>query len=236
MKVVTNTKFIKQNAKIGQYTSIGALAILVAGLFIFFKMPGKLAYSLGALLFGFFMLQLGTYYDNRWGRSPRPDEYIDKSLKGMGREYTIYHYVTAAAHLLVGPAGVWVLMPYFQSGVIVYEKKRWKIKGGGFIQSFLRLFKQENMGRPEIDTKAEMEATKRYLTKILPEGSEIPPINALLLFTSPKVELKIEEAPLPAIIPQDLKIFLLEKSKEKPIGALLLGRLLKALPKSEGEE
>ena len=236
MKVVTNTKFIKQNAKIGQYTSIGALAILVAGLFIFFKMPGKLAYSLGALLFGFFMLQVGTYYDNRWGRSPRPDEYIDKSLKGMGREYTVYHYVTAASHLLVGPADVWTLMPYYQSGIITYEKKRWKSKGGGFLQSYLRLFGQENMGRPEIDTKAEMEATKRYLTKILPEGSEVPPIKALLLFTSPKVELKVEDAPLPAIIPQDLKDFLREKSKEKPIGDLLLDTLLQSLPKSEGEE
>ncbi len=236
MIVVTNTRFIKQNAKIGQYASIGALAILVAGLFIFFKMPGKLVYSLGALLFGFFMLQVGTYYDNRWGRSPRPDELIDKSLKGLGREYTVYHYVTAAAHLLVGPAGVWTLMPYFQSGIITYEKKRWKLKGGGFIQSFLRFFRQENLGRPEIETKAEIEATKRYLTKILPESSEVPPINALLLFTSPKVELKVEGAPLLAIASQNLKIFLLEKSKGKPIGALLLDRLLKALPKSEGEE
>ncbi len=236
MKVVTNTKLIKRNAKIGQYTSIGALVILGIGLYISFKLPDKFAYSLGALLLGFFMSQIGMYYGNRWGRSPRPDEAIDKSLKGLGREYTIYHYVTAASHLLVGPAGVWTLMPYYQSGEIVYAKKRWKARGGGFMQSYLRLFGQENMGRPEIESETEIEATRRYLAKILPDGSVVPPIKALLLFTSPKVELKVEDAPLPAITPKDLKDFLREKSKDEPIGELMLDTLLRALPKPEREE
>ena len=236
MKVVTNTKLIKRNAKIGQYTSIGALVILGIGLYISFKMPDKFAYSLGALLLGFFMSQIGMYYGNRWGRSPRPDELIDKGLKGLGREYTIYHYVTAAPHLLVGPAGVWTLMPYYQSGIIVYEKKRWKSRGGGFLQSYLRLFGQENLGRPEIESETGIESIKRYLTRILPEGSEVPPIKSLLLFTSPKVELKVEDPPLPTITPKDLKDFMREKSKEEPIGALMLDTLLRTLPKPDREE
>jgi hypothetical protein len=236
MKVVTNTKLIKRNARIGQVTSIGALVILGIGLFISFKMPDKFAYSLGALLLGFFMSQIGMYYGNRWGRSPRPDELIDKGLKGLGREYTIYHYVTAAPHLLVGPAGIWTLMPYYQSGTIVYEKKRWKSKGGGFIQSYLRLFGQENMGRPEIESETGIESIKRYLARILPEGSEVPTIRSLLMFTSPKVELKVEDAPLPTITPKDLKDFMREKSKEEPIGDLMLDTLFRVLPKPEREE
>ncbi len=236
MKVVTNSKLIKRNAKIGQYTSIGALVILGIGLYISFKMPDKFVYSLLALLLGFLMSQIGMYYGNRWGRSPRPDELIDKALKGLGREYTVYHYVTAASHLLAGPAGIWTLMPYYQSGKIVYEKKRWKSKGGGFLQSYLRLFGQENMGHPEIESETEIEATKRYLSKILPEGSEVPPIKALLLFTSPKAELNVEGAPLPAITPKDLKDFMRERSKDDPIRELMLDTILKALPKPEREE
>ena len=236
MKVVTNIKLIKRNSKIGQFTSIGALVILGAGLYISFTRSDLFAYSLGALLLGFFMSQIGMYYGNRWGRSPRPDEVIDKSLKGLGREYTIYHYVTPASHLLVGPAGVWTLMPYYQSGVITYAKNRWKSRGGGFMQSYLRLFGQENMGRPELESGAEIDATKRYLTKILPDGTEIPPIKALLLFTSQKVELKIEDAPIPAITPKDLKDFLRTRSKDQPIGELTLDTLLRALPKPDREE
>lgn len=235
MKVVTNTKLIKRNAKIGQYTSIGALVILGVGLYISFKMPDKFAYSLGALLLGFFMSQIGMYYGNRWGRSPRPDELIDKGLKGLGREYTVYHYVTAVSHLVVGPAGVWALMPYHQSGTIVYEKKRWKSRGGGFLQSYLRLFGQENIGRPDVESETGIEATERYLARILPEGSEVPPVKTLLLFTSPKVELKVEDAPLPTITPKDLKDFLREISKEKPISELVLDMLLQALPKPDRE-
>jgi hypothetical protein len=236
MKIVTNTKLIKRNAKIGQFSSIGALIVLGIGLYISFTQPNLYIYSLGALLLGFLMSQIGMYYGNRWGRSPRPDEMIDKGLKGLGREYTIYHYVAAAAHLLVGPAGVWVLLPYYQSGVIVYEKKRWKSKGGGFLQSYLRLFGQENMGRPEIESDSEIESAKRYLTRLLPEGSEIPPIKSLLLFTSLKVELKVEGAPLPAITPKELKDFMRDKSKEEPIGELVLDSLMRVLPKPEKEE
>jgi hypothetical protein len=199
-------------------------------------MPDKFAYSLVALLLGFFMSQVGMYYGNRWGRSPRPDEMIDKSLKGLGREYTVYHYKTAAAHLLVGPAGIWTLMPYYQSGKIIYEKKRWKSKGGGFLQSYLRLFGQENMGRPEIESETEIEATRRFLAKILPEGSEIPPIQALLLFTSPKVDLQVVDAPLPALTPKDLKDFMREKSKENLIEDLKLAKLQDVLPKPDQEQ
>jgi hypothetical protein len=235
MKVVTNITKIKRNAKIGQYTSIGALVILGIGLYISFKMPEKFAYSLAALLFGFLLSQIGMYYGNRWGRSPRPDELIDRSLKGLGREYTIYHYVTSASHLLVGPAGIWTLMPYQQSGVIVYEKKRWKSRGGGFIQSYLRLFGQENIGRPEIEAETGIEATKRYLSKIMPQGSEVPSIKALLLFTSPKVELKTENAPLPSITPKELKDFMRERSKDVPVSELMLNTLLQVLPKPERE-
>jgi hypothetical protein len=236
MKIVTNTKLIKRNAKIGQFSSIGALVILGIGLYISFTQQSLYIYSLGALLLGFLLSQVGMYYGNRWGRSPRPDELIDKGLKGLGREFTVYHYVTAAAHLLVGPAGVWTILPYYQSGVVVYEKKRWKSKGGGFLQSYLRLFGQENMGRPEIESDTEIESTKRYLTRLLPEGSEIPAIKSLLLFTSPRVELKVEGAPLPAITPKDLKDFMREKSKEEPIGELVLDKLLSVLPKPEREE
>lgn len=236
MKTVTNSKLIRRNAKVGQYASIGALVILGVGLYITFKMPDKFAYSLAALLIGFFMSQFGIYFTNRWGRSPRPDEIIDKSLKGLGREYTMYHFVTPVSHLLIGPAGVWAIMPYYQSGAIIYERKRWRIKGGGFAQRYLRLFGQENIGRPEPGIETEIELAKRYLKRILPEGTEIPQVRAALLFAHPKVELKVDDAPLPAMLPKDLKDFLREKSKERLIGELMLDTIRKALPTPDKEE
>ena len=236
MKVVTNNKLIKRNAKIGQYTSIGALVVLGIGLYISFKMPDKFAYSLGALLLGFFMSQIGMYYGNRWGRSPRPDEVIDKSLKGLGRDYTVYHYVTPSAHLLVGPAGIWTLVPLYQSGKITYEKNRWRSKGGGFIQGYLRLFGQENIGRPEVESKVEIDSASHYLTRVLPEGTKFPEVRAVLVFTNPKVELMVEGAPTPAIIADQVKDFMREKGKTNPVSDEMLSLIRNTLPQSEKEE
>ncbi len=236
MKTVTNENLIKRNAKIGQYTSMASLVVLGLGLYLTFKMPDKFAYSLAALLIGFFMSQVGINFTNRWGRNPRPDDIIDKSLKGLGREFTIYHYVTPVSHLLIGPAGIWTIIPYFQSGAVVYEKNRWRVKGGGFLQGYMRLFGQENLGRPDLESIAEINSAKRYLKRVLPEGSDIPKIKAALLFANPKVELKIEDAPIPAMQPKDLKDFLREKSKEKAISELTLSSIRAVLPQAEKEE
>jgi hypothetical protein len=236
MKIVTNDRLIKRNAKIGQYTSLGALVVLGIGLYITFKYPTYFAYSLAALLIGFFMSQIGIHFTNRWGRNPHPDEIIDKSLKGLGREFSIYHYVTPVSHLLVGPAGVWTITPYFQNGTVAYEKNRWRAKGGGFLQSYMRLFGQENLGRPDLESEAEIDSAKRYLKRVLPEGTEIPQVRAALLFANPKVELHVEDAPIPAMTPKNLKDFLREKIKEKSISELLLSSIRAALPQAEKEE
>jgi hypothetical protein len=236
MKIVSNIKMINRNAKIGRYASTGALVILGLGLYISFRYPDRFAYSLGALLLGFFLSQVGMYFSNKWGRSPRPDEVIDKSLKGLGRDYTIYHFVTPVSHLLVGPAGIWTIMPHYQSGMIVYDKKRWRVKGGGFVQSYLRIFGQENIGRPDLESEAEIDSAKRYLQRVLPDGTEVPQVRSALLFAHPKMELQVNDAPLPALTPKDLKDFLREKSREKPIDDLTLDQVRKALPQPEREE
>lgn len=237
MKVVTNEKLISRNSKIGKYTTIGALVILGVGLYISFQQPDLFAYSLVCLLVGFFLSQFGTYYTSRWGRNPRPDEIITKSMKGLGREYTIYHYATPASHLLVSPAGLWILLPYYVAGTVTYEKKRWRIKGGGFARSYLRAFGQESIGRPDLDSAGEIESVNRHLKKILPEGTQLPEIHTVLLFIDPKVELKLDEsAPLPAMTPKDLKEFLKARAKETPISELTLDMIRKALPQPEKEE
>lgn len=236
MKIVTNTKLINRNSKIGQYTSIGALVILGVGLYVSFAMPDKFVYSFGALLLGFFLSQVGMYFGNRWGRSPRPDQVIDKSLKGLGRDYTVYHYVTPCSHLLVGPGGVWALIPFFQSGTITYEKKRWRAKGGGFVQGYLRIFGQENIGRPDVEAKVEIDSAVHHLTRVLPEGTKLPEVQALLIFANPKVELKLEDAPLPALVPDQIKDFMRDKSKNTPLPELTLNAIRQALPQPDREE
>lgn len=229
MKIIKNEKIIKRNGKIGQWTSLAALIVLGGGMYISFTRTDLFVYSIAALLVGFTLTQVGMYMGNRYGRSPRPDEKLDAGLKGLQNEFSIYHYTAPASHLLVGPAGVWVLVPYHQRGKVTFRKNRWKMSGGGFLQSYMRIFGQESLGRPDIELDSEVSAVKKYLAKQMDE-SEIPEIQGMMVFTSDEVEIEAEDAPVPAMKLKEIKEFFRKKAKEKPIGQMQLAAVKAALP------
>ncbi|MEP7135442.1 MAG: hypothetical protein ABI904_10970 [Chloroflexota bacterium] len=232
MKIIKNEKLIKRNSIIGQWTSIGALIVLGGGMYMSFSNPSNpnmVTYSLIALVGGFILTQIGMYLGNRWGRSPRPDEKIDAGLKGLPGGYALYHFVTPASHLLVGPAGVWALIPYRQRGVVTYTKNRWRVGNGGFLQAYMSIFGQEGIGRPDLEAETEINAIHKLLAKKMTEG-EIPDVNAALIFMHDEVDLQVEDAPLPAMKIKQLKDFMRQKAKEKSLGQVTLAAIKSALP------
>jgi hypothetical protein len=230
MKIIKNEKLIKRNSQIGQYTSIAALVVLGVGMYISFTQPALFAWSMTSLVVGFAMTQVGMFFSNRWGRNPRPDEQLDAGLKGLPNDDMIYHYVTPASHLYVGSAGVWVLLPLHQRGRVIYQKNRWKLSGGGFMQGYLSIFGQEGLGRPELEITGEMNSIKRYFAKKFENENDIPEINGALIFTNDLVEIEENDAPTPALKLKQLKDFMRQKSKEKPIGSLMLDNIKSVLP------
>jgi hypothetical protein len=214
MKIISNEKLIKRNKVIGQVTTISSLVILAIGLYLSFQnTTSYITYSFLALILGFILSQIGVYMGNRWGRRPRPDEVIDASLKGLDDRYSLYHYVTPVPHLLLGPAGIWIILPYVQGGTISFKKDRWHQKGGN---AFLKFFAQEGIGRPDLEVLANTTDLQRFFEKKQP-GSEIPPIQSILVFTNKNVVLNIENAPIPTITVEKLKDFIRRVTKEKPV-------------------
>jgi hypothetical protein len=224
MKIIKNEAFIKRNAKIGSWTSLGALAILGGGMYLSFTNPQLYIYSLVALLIGFTLTQIGMYMGNKFGRSPRPDEKLDAGLKGLQNDFTLYHYTSPASHLLVGPAGLWVVMPYHQRGAVEFRKNRWRMRGGGFLQGYMRIFGQEGLGRPDIEIENEIKSLKKHLSKHM-EESQIPEISALMVFTNDAVEIDGEGSPIPMLKLKQLKDFIRQRAKEKKLGAETLNQL-----------
>jgi hypothetical protein len=216
MKVITNEKLVKRNARIGQVATVSGLVVLVGGMVISFRNPNFASISWLALLLGFALSQVGLYFGNRWGRHPRPDELLDQGLKGLSEQYSIYHYVTPAAHLLVGPSGLWVIMPFHQAGKIVFEKNRYKQKGGGFMQRYLRIFGQEGLGRPDLEASAEVAAIDKFIKKNISDG-EIKEPNVALVFVNEKAELEVKDAPLLTLPLKELKNTIRKSAKEKPL-------------------
>jgi hypothetical protein len=229
MKIIKNEKLIKRNSTIGNWTSLAALGVLGVGMYISFTRTELMVYALVALLAGFTLTQIGMYMGNRYGRSPRPDEKLDAGLKGLPGDYTIYHYTAPASHLLVGPAGVWILMPYHQRGQVTFKKKRWQMSGGGFLQSYMRIFGQESLGRPDIEIDNEISRLRKHLAKQM-EEAEIPEIKPLIVFTNDEVDIQTDDAPVPTMRLKQIKDYIRQKAKEKPIGQLQLAAVKAALP------
>jgi hypothetical protein len=210
MIIIRNERLIKINTQIGRYAGIIAILILAGGMYISFKYQEQIIYSLVALLVGIILSQVGILYANRFGREPRLDQQIDNSLKGLDDNFTLYHYRTPVSHLLVGPAGVWIIFPYHQKGTISYDEKkgRWKRKGGNF---YLNLFGQENIGNPTREIQSEVKRLEKDLSKI-PEF-EIPEIKSALIFTHPEVVIEADNAPSPTLHSGQFKKLIRKEAK-----------------------
>lgn len=225
MRIFTNTKKIERNRKIGLYASFGSLAILVVGLILSFQ-PNMITIAYGALLIGLILSQVGIYYGNRWGRSPRIDERITNGLKGLDDRYTLYHYITPVPHLLTGPAGVWVLVPQYQAGSITYENNKFRQTG---VNVFTRFFGQEGLGRPEV----EAQGMKQDLEKFIDQSTQTngkPGVQPVIVFVSPKASVQVSESPTPAMHVEKLKDFVRRKAKEQPVSMETIEALEEILP------
>ncbi len=243
MNILTNEKTILRNAKIGKYTSLAAFGLVAIGAYFLIPLLPYLNNPAVALtkeqeiqywwftgcMFGFLaVFQIGIYFMNRFGRRPRPDELINASLKGLTKDYNLYHYLTPVNHLLVGPAGVWIIEPYYQRGTISYEGGRWQQKGGGLLLAYMKIFMQEGLGRPDLEIKADVDSLTKALSKAL--GADIPAVNVALVFTDPRAELAAENAPSPTIKVKELKETLRRYAKEHPFPAEQIKGITDLLP------
>ncbi len=237
MNVLSNEKTIRRNGKIGNYTSLAALACM--GLSVYFSTqagdklftPQAQNFSLltaGSLFLGFILFQVGNYFMNRFGRKPRPDQALEAALKGLTKDYTLYNYLTPVSHLLVGPAGVWIIEAYYQRGNINYKNGRWQQKGGGFMLQYMKLFGQEGLGRPDLEIKANLENINNLFKKEL--GEEAPAVNVALVFTDERAVINAEDAPYPTVKPKDLKEHLRKSAKAKLFSPAQIKRVTEILP------
>ena len=229
MNIIRNEKLIKRNQRIAQIATFGSLIIFAATFIISYRYPDQMFLWLSALTVGFLISQIGIFFTNRFGPKTRADLKLDLALKGLDKKYSLYHYSTPVRHLLLGPAGVWILLPYFQGGTITYSKGRYRQKGGNF---YMKIFAQESLGRPELEMNSEVDVLEKYFKKNAPDF-ELPPINTLLVFTNPKTEVAISEedsAPAPALPATKLKDFFRKTAKSDSLSMEKVKQIQDYLP------
>lgn len=232
MKIISNPKKIKRYYKIGLYTSLASLVFLFIAVGL--TITGRVDltnYSFLAMAFGLILSQIGVFFANRWGKSPRVDERITQGLKGLDDRFTLYHYVAPVPHLLTGPSGLWLLVPQYQPGVITYENKRYRQQG---VRLFGRLIGQEGLGRPEMEAESYKEDLLKFLKKSLPEES-LPQIYQVIVFTNAKASVQAQDAPIPTLHVDKLKDYIRRMTKELPANLNAVRQVEDLLPDEDIE-
>lgn len=215
MKISSNIKLIQRNKKISQIILFASLGFLIIGLIWSFTSTdaSQTTLSYAILMPAYILVQISIYMANRWGRSPRPDEIIEQSLKGLNNQFTLYNYTTGVSHLLVGPSGVIIIKPYHHTGEITYnpEKERFEQKGGpNFIA---KLFAQESLPNIARETRLLIHDFQKYVSN---NNLEIPYEPEIInVFYSEKADVHTRQAPNITTHADKLKDAVRSQAKQK---------------------
>jgi hypothetical protein len=159
MRIFTNEILYRRNTRLAFVANLAGMFFLLASVYVLFS-ESQLGLYLLFLLAGIVCMQTGAYF-GRWNR--RPDLAFSKALRSIDDNYTLYHYTTPVSHMLLGPSGIWILLPRHTRGKISYNqsRRRWTLRTRGF----LARFGQESIGRPIVEASMEAEALDRFLQK-----------------------------------------------------------------------
>jgi hypothetical protein len=189
MKIAVNEKFLQRRATIARWSTLVGLGVLFVGLILSFNQQ-YYYWSLPALIVGFILANISGFNSNRYVKEPRPDQSLAKALKGFDNTYYLFSYTAPIPHVLLTPSQVYALLVKPQDGVIRQSGKRWR-RDFNLRRLFL-FFGEEGVGNPPREAIATAERLKSALDKAFDEES--PPVEPLVVFTHPNVQLQLEES------------------------------------------
>ncbi len=227
MRVYVNEKKVSFRRRVANIASVVGLGVLIGGMAITLQVrPDNPRYglwvsvALGALLVGFVAAQIGNYNLRHFARHPRPDEQVDKALKGLDDKYAIYHWLLPADHVLLGPGGLFVIVVRDTKDPVIAHGTKWR-------QPFkftrvLGLFGQEGLGDPVGEALDQTERLRRWLQKTDPDF--VVDITPLVFFTN-AIPLTREQPDVPPVLPKELKKFIRTRAKEARLSEEMYRRL-----------
>ena len=201
MKAFIDTPKVQRRARVAHIASLGGLIILLGSVALSLWRPDSILLS-GLLIFiGGATSMVGIYFANRWVKKPRPEEILDKALRGLSDQHRLYHYTPYGDHLLLTPNGVVVLETVNLEGQFRYQDGKWKQKLT--MGRALRYIVEEKLGNPSQQAQQQARYLETYLVEGL-EGTLKLPVDALVVFTHPLATVEARKSPLPVVQPDKL--------------------------------
>ena len=147
----------------------------------------------------------------------RPDEVVERSLKGFDDKYALFIYSLPAPYVLIGLCGVINFAVRGDKGNIKIAGDRWREPFN--FRRFFTVFAREGLGNPPRDLQEEETRLRALLAEVDEmEAGEIEseanakqepladvPIDGAVLFLNGDVELEIDEPSVPVLMGKQAK-------------------------------
>src|SRR5579859_5850149 len=190
MQLIANQQLVKNRVRLGLGFHIAALAVFALGLFLSTQVDTtrELPYqSWAAILFGLVLYSLGQTQLRRWGPRNRQEEQLGQAIRMLDDRYKLFAFLSSALpdYILVSPAGVHVLLVRQEGGQVACVRDVWN-KGSG---SRLMAFFGPTLGNPTADAARQLTKLRTLLAE---RGMPDVPTSAVIVFTNPKVQLRVE--------------------------------------------
>ena len=226
MRLTTNEKLIERQSKLARYATFGGLAILLGSLITSFNNTFPIGVAYALLLVGFVLAYIGAVLANKYIKEPRADQALEKALKGFDNKNHLYNLVLPVPHVLLTPSGLIVFKVKPQDGTVACQGETWRRPF-----QLSRLFGgmgQEGLGNPAADLRADIAKLKGWLANQI-DNAAIIPIDGIVVFTDPRVQLTVEEPSVPTVRAEDLKDLMRKGKRGTPISSELYDKLQSAL-------
>src|ERR1700694_4408935 len=192
MQLIANQQLVKNRVRLGLGLHIAALAVFALGLFLSTTAVdptrGELPYqSWAAILFGLVLYSLGQTQLRRWGPRNRQDEQLGQAIRSLDDRYKLYAFLASSLpdYILVSPAGAHILIVRQEAGQIACVKDQWNKGSGSRIMSLFG----PTLGNPSAEAAKQLQKLRALLAE---RGMQDVPTSALIVFTNPKVQLRVE--------------------------------------------
>ena len=202
MQLVANQQLVRNRVRIGLGFHLGALAVFAIGLAISLSVDTTRELPLtawAAIIFGLVLYSVGQTQLRRWGPRNRQEEPLGQAIRGLDDRYKLYAFISSSLpdYILVSPAGVSVLIVRNETGDVSCKSDQWRKAGGRFSVLF-----GPGLGNPSADAARQLQRLRRLLDQA---GLDNVPSSAVVVFTNPKVQLRIEGCSATVTRLRDLK-------------------------------
>jgi len=194
MQLIANQQLVKNRVRLGLGFHIAALAVFALGLALSVQIDATRELPLAswaAILLGLVLYSLGQTQLRRWGPRNRQEEQLGQAIRSLDDRYKLYAFLSSSLpdYILVSPAGAHILIVRQEANQIACVRDQWnKGSGSGPASRVMSLF-GPTLGNPSADAAKQLLKLRTLLAE---RGMQDVPASALIVFTNPKVQLRVE--------------------------------------------